>query len=156
MKPIIKFNGGRGAILCNQCGVIIKEDLTKEEIQGKTDILFCHKCNNMIRVYIASPYTIGDQAVNVRRQIDCANILMDAGFAPYAPLMTHFHHMIHPREYSDWLKQDFCWIKACDCLVRLDGESKGADLEVEFAKNNNIPVFFSVDEMKKFYKDLRE
>lgn len=44
IQPIIKFNGGRGAILCNECSVIIKENLTKEEIQGKTDVLYCSKC----------------------------------------------------------------------------------------------------------------
>ena len=44
MKPIIKFNGGRGAILCNKCYVIIKEDLTKEEVNGETDLLLCDEC----------------------------------------------------------------------------------------------------------------
>lgn len=41
----MKFNGGNGALLCNQCGVIIKTNLTKEEFEGKTNILFCsNKC----------------------------------------------------------------------------------------------------------------
>ena len=44
MKPILKFNGGRGAILCNSCSIIIKEDLSKDEIDGKTNLLFCDKC----------------------------------------------------------------------------------------------------------------
>lgn len=44
MKPIIKFNGGRGAILCNKCRVIIKEDLTKEEANGETNLLLCDEC----------------------------------------------------------------------------------------------------------------
>lgn len=44
IKPIIKFNGGRGAILCNMCKVIIKENLTWTEFRGKTDLLFCAKC----------------------------------------------------------------------------------------------------------------
>ena len=44
MKPIIKFNGGYGAILCNRCRIIIKDNLTKEEMNGKTNLLFCNKC----------------------------------------------------------------------------------------------------------------
>ena len=44
LKPIIKFNGGRGAILCNKCSVIIKEGLTWDEFRGKTDLLFCPEC----------------------------------------------------------------------------------------------------------------
>jgi len=43
ISPIIKFNGGYGAILCNYCSVIIKEGLTKEECEGKTDLLVCDK-----------------------------------------------------------------------------------------------------------------
>lgn len=44
LKPIIKFNGGRGAILCHNCRTIIKEKLTIEEFRGKTDLLFCYNC----------------------------------------------------------------------------------------------------------------
>jgi len=44
VKPIIKFNGGRGAILCNGCSVIIKEDLSIDEVNGKTELLLCDKC----------------------------------------------------------------------------------------------------------------
>jgi len=47
-KPIIKFNNGNGAILCNKCSVIIKENLTKEEFEGKTDLLFCSKCEKIV------------------------------------------------------------------------------------------------------------
>lgn len=44
MTPIIKYNNGNGAILCNRCFVIVKAGLTKEEFEGKTDILFCENC----------------------------------------------------------------------------------------------------------------
>ena len=43
-KPIIKFNSGMGAILCNKCGMIIKSGLTEKEFKGKTDLVYCHKC----------------------------------------------------------------------------------------------------------------
>lgn len=36
MKPIHKFNGGKGATLCHSCGVIIEEKTT--------DNLYCNKC----------------------------------------------------------------------------------------------------------------
>jgi len=44
MEPIIKFNNGQGAILCNSCKAIIKDGLTKEEFEGDTSVLFCNKC----------------------------------------------------------------------------------------------------------------
>ena len=43
-KPIIKFNGGYGAILCNKCHIIIKSGLTQKEFSGKTDLVWCDKC----------------------------------------------------------------------------------------------------------------
>ena len=54
MKAIVKFNGGRGAILCSKCRVIIKEghEFTPEELQyirGELNHLppqFCEQCTN--------------------------------------------------------------------------------------------------------------
>lgn len=104
-----------------------------------------------IKVYVASPYTIGDTAKNVRRQIDCADHLMDLGFAPFTPLLTHFQHLVRPRDYEDWLEYDFTWVAACDCLLRLDGESSGADREIEHARKLDIPVFYNIKDLVNHY-----
>lgn len=101
----------------------------------------------MKRVYIASPYSTGDQALNVRRQIDCAEELMDLDFVPYAPLLSHFQHLVHPRPIKDWYKFDNEWVRACHYLLRLSGESKGADDEVKLALKLDIPVFHSIDQL---------
>jgi len=105
----------------------------------------------MIKVYIASPYTLGDVAVNVKLQLDTVDELMNKGFAPFAPLYSHFQHIAHPRPYQDWVKIDLEWVKVCDCLLRLDGESKGADGEVSYAKELGLPVFYSIDDMCLYY-----
>lgn len=100
----------------------------------------------MIRkVYIASPYTKGDVARNVWAQIDMADKLMTNGFVPFVPLLTHFQHMVHPRPYEEWMQLDFAWIEACDCVLRLDGESDGADREVQYAITIGKPVFYSYE-----------
>jgi len=104
----------------------------------------------MIKVYIASPYTLGDVAVNVKLQIDVADRLIDNGFAPFVPLYSHFQHMAHPRDYNDWIKLDLEWVKSCDCLLRLGGESSGADGEVALAKHLEIPVFYSEKDLADF------
>jgi hypothetical protein len=44
MKPILKFNNGRGAILCHSCHIIIKSNLTQEEWNGKTNLFYCDNC----------------------------------------------------------------------------------------------------------------
>lgn len=105
----------------------------------------------MIKVYIASPYTKGDVAVNVKLQLDTFDELANLGFLPFAPLYSHFQHMAHPRPYQDWLKIDLEWVLVCDCLLRLGGESSGADGEVEYAKRHDKPVFYSIDELNKYF-----
>jgi hypothetical protein len=102
------------------------------------------------KVYIASPYTLGDLAVNVKVQIDAVDELMNLGFVPFAPLYSHFQHMVHPRPYTDWIAVDLEWIDVCDCLLRLPGESTGSDGEVAHATKLGIPVFYSIQELKEW------
>ena len=106
----------------------------------------------MIKVYIASPYTIGDVAMNVKLQIDTANELMDLGLAPFVPLLSHFQHLVHPRVYDDWIKLDLEWITVCDYVLRIGGISEGADKEVKFAEKRGIPVYCSIEELMKQVK----
>ena len=101
----------------------------------------------MIKVYIASPYTLGDVAVNVKNQIDTADKLIEFGFAPFVPLYSHFQHMAHPQPYQIWTKLDLEWVEVCDILLRLPGESSGADNEVEFAKQLGIPIAYSIEDI---------
>lgn len=101
----------------------------------------------MIKVYIASPYTYGDTAKNVRAQLEAADHLMNLGHCPIVPLFSHFQNMMFPRAYEDWLKIDFEKIKMCDVLLRLPGYSPGADKEVEFAKMYGIKVVTEYNEI---------
>jgi hypothetical protein len=105
----------------------------------------------MIKVYLASPYTIGDVAVNVKVQIDMADQLMNHGFAPFVPLYSHFQHMAHPRHHRDWMDQDLVWLAQCDCVLRLKGESAGADEEVALAIKLSIDVYYSLEELLDNY-----
>jgi hypothetical protein len=93
-----------------------------------------------MRVYIAGPYTKGDVALNVAAAIDAADKLANAGHYPYLPHLTHFWHMLRPRPYREWLKLDAAWIPFCEAVVRLPGESTGADSECAKARLLGIPV----------------
>ena len=101
----------------------------------------------MKKVYIASPYTKGDQALNVRIQMEVADVLIENGFAPFIPLLTHFQHIYFPRSYNEWLVLDMEWLAMSDILLRLPGESKGADKEVEKAEELNIKIYYDIDEL---------
>lgn len=99
-------------------------------------------------IYIASPYTIGDKEENVRVQIDAAHRIMDMGHAPITPLLSHYLEAVRPRPYEDWIKADLPLVERADILLRLPGESKGADMEVEHAKKNKIEVVESWEELE--------
>ena len=90
---------------------------------------------------VAGPYTRGDVAVNVRNAILAADRLADMGFAPFVPHLTHFWHLVSPRDYEFWLRLDLQFLPHCDAVFRLPGESNGADKEVELAVKLGIPVF---------------
>lgn len=97
-------------------------------------------------VYIASPYTKGDVAENVRNSLEVATALAEMGYVPFAPLLSHFWHLMFPHEHEFWMKMDLEWVTRCDYLVRLPGESKGADMEVKHALEVGTPVFYGMDE----------
>jgi hypothetical protein len=99
-------------------------------------------CDPKIRVYIAGPYTLGDPIVNTRRAMDAYDKLIDRGMAPYCPHVTMFHHLIRHRDPQEWIGIDLEWLRVCDIVLRLPGESAGADVEVAFANDLNIPVIF--------------
>lgn len=99
------------------------------------------------RVYVAGPYTKPDPAENTNRAIVVGNRMWEAGYAPFIPHLTHLWHLVTPKPYQQWLDLDIEWLRACDVLLRMPGESSGADKEVEFAKANGIPVFFSESDL---------
>lgn len=100
----------------------------------------------MKRIYIAGPIMLGDRMANIRVAIDAANALRDLGFAVFVPQLDSFWSLVHPREYEDWMAHDFAWIDVCDGLLRIPGESKGADREEVHALARGIPVFHGVEE----------
>ncbi len=101
-----------------------------------------------LHIYIASPYTLGDTATNVRRQIDAANQLIDAGYVPVWPLSCHYLHEVVERDYETWMVMCFAWLSRCDGVWRLTGDSKGADREVQEAYRLGLPVLFEADGQK--------
>lgn len=105
----------------------------------------------MKRIFISGPYSLGDIAVNVKKSMDVANELINLGYAPFCPHLTHFLHMNNYQEYEKWLAIDIKYLEVCDALLRIPGISKGADLEVQFATRNQIPVFFSINDLNNFF-----
>lgn len=107
-----------------------------------------------MKVYIASPYTHGDIGVNVKTNMDTAILLADTGYVPFAPLLTHFLHLAHPRSYEYWVEYDNEWVEVCDIVLRLPGYSKGADAEVALAEKLHIPVVYTLEELDTYRSEV--
>ena len=101
----------------------------------------------MKKVYIAGPYTKGDVAQNVRDAVFAADRLSRAGYAPFIPHLTHFWHLLCPHDWEFWYEQDLHWLEVCDCVLRLPGESVGANREVRRARELGMPVYWAVETM---------
>ena len=97
-------------------------------------------------VYVAGPYTHPDPVDNTAHAIAVATRLLDSGHvAPIVPHLTMFWHLLYPHDYETWLALDFDHLRRCDALLRIAGDSAGADREVNFARGFGIAIFYDVE-----------
>lgn len=116
-------------------------------------------------VYIASPYTKGDPVINTHFQCRIFDqLLTDQLVLPVAPLWTHFQHLLYPRPYQDWIKYDQETLFMYDCCLRLEAvcdrtgyredHSSGADAEVAAFQAQGKPVFFSIEALYAWVRQM--
>lgn len=108
------------------------------------------------KIYVACPYTKGNASINVRNAVMAAERLCDAGFTPYNPLLTHLWQLISPHDIDFWYEYDNEWLPVCDGLLRLPGESAGADKEIELMMRLGKPVFHSLESLIEHFIARRE
>jgi hypothetical protein len=103
-----------------------------------------------MKVYIAAKYsadTPEEITLNVRTAIAAGEQIAKAGHLVFIPHLDHFWEKYYPHDYEFWLWQTSAWLEVCQALVRLSGESKGADREVHRARSVlHIPVYFGVED----------
>ena len=124
------------------------------------------------RVYIAGPISKGILLDNIEQADEAMCELMKLGYAPMNPMLSCFaggvdvlfrmtdggavpvtgavanskaNNKFQQFTHQDWLDMDFAWVAVSDAVLRLPGDSKGADMEVEFATKNGVPVFYSIE-----------
>ena len=95
--------------------------------------------------YIAGPYTVPDPIENIHDAVLIAEELQHSGWVTcVVPHLNFGWHMICPHPADYWYIYDLAFLARCDCLLRIPGDSVGADKEVEFAEERGIPVFHKV------------
>lgn len=106
----------------------------------------------MIRVFVAAPIGPLDEGRPARlaAAIDAGRDLLLAGFAPFVPhVWAAIRNADDWIDYDQWITHGFAWLDVCHVVLRLPGESPGADREVARAHARGIPVFDSVEAVTK-------
>lgn len=101
-------------------------------------------------LYLGQPYSDPDPLVREARYLagrKAAAALAKTGLVIYAPIV-HWHPTAvaedMPTDFEFWMNNDLHVLGRCDVLLVLclDGwrESRGLDIEMRFAHQNNIPM----------------
>ena len=96
-----------------------------------------------LRVYVAGPIS-SNVFEGVQRGLAAGRRMFLDGFAPFVPHFDAFW-WLPDGNWNAYLEYDLEYVAVSDCVYRLDGASKGADLEVDIASQHGIPVFFESD-----------
>lgn len=92
-------------------------------------------------IYLAGPITKNNRNLNFYQACEAQIRLMRTGeYSCYNPMLSMANFENSNLSWDDWLDCDESWIRVSDLVLRLPGESKGADREVAFAKSIGIPV----------------
>lgn len=123
------------------------------------------------RVYIACPMQKGDRLANIRQADLAMAVLMRAGYSPFNPALSFYAGNAYTCSHSgdiladtdrrgdfykfthaDWLSVDKAWVAVADAVLRLPGESVGADEETALAQHLRIPVFHSISALRSHFE----
>lgn len=99
-------------------------------------------------IYLAGPMALGNMADNIGRAWEAAERLRDAGFTPITPQDNFFGSIVGKRRsHAEWLDIDEPLVHVSVAVLRLPGESKGADKETKWANAARIPVYEDVERL---------
>lgn len=108
----------------------------------------------MIKVYVAgaiSSPVLEQGLMNLRQGILAGAELMKLGFNPFVPHLNAQYSLVQDEfiDVKTHYECDLAWLTVCDCMLVLPNyeQSKGVAAEIEFAKQNGIPVYYNIDEL---------
>jgi len=108
----------------------------------------------MKRVYVASAISAENLEKglgNLRKGILAGVELLKRGYAPYIPHLDYQFNLIQD-EHIDvdlYYSYDLEWLSVCECMLVLPNweNSRGVKAEIEFAKENNIPIYYNIEDI---------
>ena len=107
-------------------------------------------------VYIACPITLGDRESNFRQACISQKLLMRHGLAVINPALTMKVPGAWDIPHDAWMENALPQVARVDAVLRLPGESVGADLECAHARQHGIPVFVDEETLMEAFRGTQE
>jgi len=77
--------------------------------------------------------------------------LVDLGYLPYVPHLSFFLDAVQPHSSEFWYEYDLGILKRCDLLYVCDDDltkvSHGVSVEIAYAREHGIPVFYGLEDL---------
>jgi hypothetical protein len=99
------------------------------------------------RIYISCAISKGDRTANFAAACQMQKQLMELNCAPLNPALSMMHPDAWVIDHAAWIECDLPWVQVADAVLRIPGESVGADTEVAYAEELGIPIFNSLSEL---------
>lgn len=103
-----------------------------------------------MKIYISGPYS-KHMVEGTRNAILAAEKLRKMGHLPFVPHLSLLWDLVCPSPYNEWINYDLEWLAQCDAILRLPGESNGADIEVQHAIALGKTIYTNIEEVKHRY-----
>jgi hypothetical protein len=121
----------------------------------------------MKRIFISGPITRGDLKHNLAQASAAYLDLIHRGYAPLCPHLSAFcdgslyivtqdgsvaalaDKLPQGTTHKQWVDLCLAWIEVSDAVLRLPGLSTGADQETAHAREKGIPVYSSLEQLRK-------
>lgn len=107
-------------------------------------------------IYVSGPITRGNFIQNIRNGIHTGNELRLLGYLPFIPHLSALWELVATPcpGYEDMMDYDLEMVRRCDLVLRMPGDSPGADREVDLARELGIPVLFGLDQAESYMRTL--
>lgn len=115
----------------------------------------------MKRVYVAGMYSsdnvlqiLDNIRIGMRKSLE----VLLRGYAPFVPWFDfHFQLMLRDNEkltVQDYYDYSIAWLKVSDAIMVLpySENSVGTQAEIKTAREHNIPIVYSIDELDGLFK----
>lgn len=121
-------------------------------------------------IYIAGPYTQGSEVRNTVKALQTGIQVYVRGGIPLVPHSSFLYELVGSRprktasdlevsvayelDYEDYMEMDLQFLEVCDALLRLSGESSGADRETSRMSQLGKPILFDFVDVELFIKNF--